>query len=129
MNIRMVHIMSAKDNIHFPDHVNLVDFLQDFQNKSISARKIQEKYEISPRQYRLIVRYFREKTEKKPKYHKSPRRKYIYRDSYGLYVVRKRVEGVFKYFGAYRTLDEAIKIRDMLVESEWDMEKVKIVCI
>ena len=116
--------MSAKDSIHYPTHVDIKEFIKDYCDKSIKASQMQKKYKISPRQYRLVTRYMRETYQSKPRYYKSPQRKYIYRDIYGLYVVRKRIDGVFKYYGAYNTLDEAIKVRDKLIECKWDKSKV-----
>ena len=121
-DVRMVCIMSAKDSIHYPHHVNIDEFVKDYDDKTMSATEMQKKYEISPRQYRLVARYMRETYRKKFQYHKSPKKKYIYRDTRGYYVVRKRIGTVFKYFGAYDTLDKAIKIRDMLIEYDWDKD-------
>lgn len=120
MNAKEVLTMSAKDSIHYPHHVDIKEFIKDYCDKSISATKMQKKYEISPRQYRLVTRHMRETYNEKPRYYKSPKRRYIYRNMYGLYVVRKRIDGVFKYFGTYETLDKAISIRDKLVENNWD---------
>lgn len=116
--------MSIKDNIHFPSHVDLDGFIIDYCDKKINAWEMQRKYGITPRQYRLIIRYFNDEKKVKPYKYKSPQRKYIYRDKYGSYVVRKRVNGVFKHFGSYRKLDEAISIRDKLMECDWDKDKV-----
>lgn len=112
--------MSAKDSIHYPTHVDIKEFIKDYCDKSIKASQMQKKYQISPRQYRLVTRYMRETYKSKPRYYKSPQKKYIYRDIYGLYVVRKRINGVFKYFGAYDTLDKAMNVRDKLVKNNWD---------
>lgn len=118
--------MSAKDNIHYPHHVNINEFIKDYCDKSISATKMQKKYEISPRQYRLVTRYMRETYIKKTRYYKSPKKKYIYRNIHGLYVVRKRINGVFKYFGAYDTLDKAINVRDKLMKNNWDKAVIEV---
>ena len=117
--------MSVKDNIHFPDHIDLDEFYEDYVNKIGNARELQRMYNISPRQYRLIVRYFRDKYKPFKKY-KPSMTKYIYVTRDDKYTIRKRVDGCFKYFGTYKELDKAITVRDKLVECDWDKEKISI---
>ena len=112
--------MSVKDNVHFPHHVDIDDFIIDFCDKRINGWKMQEKYKITGRQYRLLTDYLNKEIRVKPRSYKSPQRKYIYRDKYGSFVVRKRVDGVFKFYGAFRKLDDAIEMRDKLIECDWD---------
>ena len=113
--------MSVRDNVHFPNDIDLERFIKDFSDKNHKANNLQKKYRISSREYRLLVRYCRE-ISGKPRYYRSPQRKYIYKNEYGIYVIRKRIGGEFKYFGAYRKLDEAIEIRDKLIENSRVME-------
>lgn len=47
--------------------------------------------------------------------------KYIYRDSVG-YCVRKIIDGVNTHFGWFRTLEEAIIERDLLIKYDWDFD-------
>ena len=117
--------MSIKDNIHFPDYVDLDEFYEDYINKVSNARELQRKYNISPRQYRLIVRYFRDKYKTFKKYEPSMT-KYIYITREGKYSIRKRTNGRFRYFGTYKDLDKAMSVRDKLVECNWDKRMVKI---
>ena len=62
----------------------------------------------------------------KPYKYKSPQRKYIYRDKYGSYIIKKRVNGVYKHFGSFRELDEAIRVRDRLKAVDWDESKLRM---
>ena len=112
-------LLSAKDNIHFPHGVDLKEFSKDYEDKSMTALKIQKKYRISPRQYRLVVRYLLDTVYPKTKQCKSVD-KHIYKSSYGKFVVRKTVNGKFGYYGSYDTLKEARKIRDRLEKYNWD---------
>lgn len=116
--------MSVRNNIHFPNHIDLDNFIEDFSADGAKAKDLQKKYKITPRQYRLLVRYLKREVKRKPKYYKSPQRKYIYRSEYGLYVIRKRVNGNYEYFGRYRDLDKAIEMRNRLMENNWDKEIV-----
>lgn len=114
--------MSVRNNIHFPNHIDLDEFIVDFSANGSKAKDLQEKYKISPRQYRLVIRYLNKEVKGKPKYYKSPQRKYIYRSEYGLYVIRKRINGNYEYFGRFRNLDEAIEMRNRLMENNWNKE-------
>lgn len=111
--------MSAKDSIYFPHDVDLDEFIKDYEDKSISATKMQKKYRISPRQYRLVVRYLIDKIYPKRRKAKSVE-KYIYRSGYGKFIVRKTVNGKFGYYGTYDTLKEARNVRDMLEKHNWN---------
>ncbi|OED30389.1 hypothetical protein [Methanosphaera sp. WGK6] len=63
------------------------------------------------------------KTKRNNHVTKDKHLKYITHDKTKLkYVVHKMVNGKFTYFGTYNTLEEAMKIRDLLVEHEWDKE-------
>lgn len=111
--------MSAKDSIHFPHGVDLDEFIKDYEDKSISATKMQKKYRISPRQYRLVVRHLMDKIYPKRRKAKSVE-KHIYRSTYGKFTVRKTVGGKFGYYGTYDTLKEARNVRDRLEKYNWD---------
>ena len=110
--------MSAKDNIHFPHDVDLEEFRTDYEDKTITASMMQKKYKISPRQYRLVVRYLYDKYYPKDKGRSVE--KYIYRNGFGKLVVRKKKDGEFRYYGTYSTLKEARMIRDRLMKYNWD---------
>lgn len=116
--------ISLRERSYFPNHIDLDEFILDFCNREINAWEMQKKYTITPRQYRLVARYLKEEKQVKPYKYKSPQRKYIYRDKYGSYIVKKRVGGVFKHFGSFRKLDDAIRVRDKLKEVDWDESKV-----
>lgn len=51
--------------------------------------------------------------------------KYIYLNSGGNYVINKLLNGKNEYFGIYSTLEEARKVRDLLVSNDWDKECIK----
>ena len=49
--------------------------------------------------------------------------KYIYPDAIG-YCIRKIIDGKNTHFGWFRTLEEAIIERDLLIECDWDFERL-----
>lgn len=111
--------MSAKDSIHFPHDVDLEEFGKDYEDKSMSATKMQKKYRISPRQYRLVVRYLVDEVYRKSKQCQAVDT-HIYKSTYGKFVIRKTVGGKFGYYGTYDTLKEARTVRDRLENYNWD---------
>lgn len=63
---------------------------------------------------------------KLPSFEHNP--KYIYIETYKKkvkFAIRKRFNGKRKRFGWYDTLEEAEKVRDLLIENDWDKKKVK----
>ena len=44
------------------------------------------------------------------------------------YKIRKRINGVFKYLGSFKTLEDARKVRDKLVDFGWDESYLKLIC-
>ena len=112
-------ILSAKDSIHFPHEINMGEFIKDYEDKSMSATRMQKKYRISPRQYRLVVRYILDDIYRKRKQCKAVDT-HIYKSTYGKFVIRKTIGGKFGYYGSYDTLKEARTIRDRLEKYNWD---------
>jgi hypothetical protein len=54
-------------------------------------------------------------------------KKYIQRQG-NLYRIRKSVNGNLVYFGYYDCLEDAIKVRDCLIDVGWKRYKLKSVC-
>ena len=51
--------------------------------------------------------------------------KHIYKSASGKYVISKSIKGKNTYFGSYESLDEAMRMRDQLVENGWDKSIVQ----
>jgi len=51
--------------------------------------------------------------------------KHIYKSTSGKYVISKSIKGKNTYFGSYESLDEAMRMRDQLVENGWDKSIVQ----
>lgn len=61
---------------------------------------------------------------KKPRFNPA---KYVqYRDDH--YYIRKWLKGKIKLFGAYGTLEDAIKVRDELIRIGWKQKSVDKIC-
>lgn len=107
------------DNAHFPHHVDLEEFINDYHDKTMSASKVQKKHKISPRQYRIVVRWLIEEHYYKKK-KTTCASKHIYEESEGKFVIRKKKNTYYGYYGTYDSLDKAIRVRDKLIEHDWD---------
>lgn len=46
--------------------------------------------------------------------------KYIYKNNWS-YFIQKCINGKIRYFGTFKTLEEAIKARDELIKNNWGM--------
>ena len=46
-------------------------------------------------------------------------RQYIYPSAHGGFRIQKTINGKVKYFGTYKSLDEAIQKRDELIRNDW----------
>lgn len=46
-------------------------------------------------------------------------RQYIYLNACGNWRIQKKIDGRLHQFGTFKTLDEAIKVRDELIRNEW----------
>lgn len=51
--------------------------------------------------------------------------RYIYKNKSNKYTISKSVNGKNVYFGSYESLDEAMRIRDQLIENGWDKSIVQ----
>lgn len=57
---------------------------------------------------------------------RDPSMKYISKSKYDRYVITKIVDNRRRQFGSFHTLEEAKKVRDALVENDWDFNAVHI---
>jgi hypothetical protein len=55
-----------------------------------------------------------------PPYGLDRHRQYVYPTLQGTFRIIKTVDGVKKYFGSYKTLDEALDKRDELIKRGWE---------
>lgn len=54
-------------------------------------------------------------------------KQYIYRKGRA-FVIQKRVNGKYSYFGAYSSFEDARKVRDELVKFNWNMDYLPLIC-
>ncbi len=53
---------------------------------------------------------------------------YISRTSKGTYFIRKTVNGKYRHFGTYRTLEDAVLVRDYLIKHGWYHQRLNSIC-
>ena len=41
------------------------------------------------------------------------------------FIIKKSIKGKLQHFGSYKTLEDAIKVRDYMMEHGWDKSKIK----
>ena len=56
---------------------------------------------------------------------RTPYNKHIYKNYSGSYIITKSIKGKNESFGTYPTLEEARKIRDLLVANDWDKSSIQ----
>lgn len=111
--------------------INWDNFLKDL-DQGMSAYDLQDKYILTPRQYRSIMKNIIRKDgyqRKKSKVsHYKTRSKFnecyvSLRADVNKYIIRKDKV----YFGQYDTLETAKKVKQKLIECGWDKSKLNII--
>ena len=108
--------------------INWDNFLADL-NKGMSAYNLQNKYILTPRQYRSIMRNIVRKDGFSRKATGLPRKK-AHRDFNDTYIsILKGRKGFIirknnVYFGNYKTLEIARKVKKELIKVNWDKNQL-----
>lgn len=108
--------------------INWTDFLKDL-DQGMSAYNLQEKYTLTPRQYRAIMRNVIRKDGYSRKATGLPRKKAHkdFNDTY-ISILKGRKGFIIRknnvYFGIYETLEIARKVKMKLIEANWDKSKL-----
>lgn len=108
--------------------INWNNFLADLNN-GMSAYTLQQKYVLTPRQYRHIMRNVIRENGFSKKATGLPRKK-AHRDFNDTYIsILKGRKGFIirknnVYFGNYETLEIARKVKRKLIEVKWDKSKL-----
>lgn len=126
MNFRVVE---GEESISFP---YFDEFCDDFFNPNLYVKDLLQKYKLSRNEYNRLRKKIVEKyhIETKPtKFHPSPNNPenmtYIHKHNVDKFAVIKLINGKKVYYGAYDTVEIAQKIRDKLIECDWDKSKLK----
>ena len=109
-----------------PD-INMDNFLADV-DKGMSAYNLQDKYTLTPRQYRRLMRNVERKngfslkrSRAVPFTHRSKfHEPYVTLKKDGNYIIRK--DSI--YYGQYGNLEIARKAKKRLIECKWDKSKL-----
>ncbi len=102
-----------KDNVHYGYYEDIADALIDRDNLERCDWDLGEWVYIEPTHNPY-------KHMRLPSYAYGLRRprQYIYWNGFNFYI-KKKINGRIKYYGTFKTLDEAIDKRDELIEKEW----------
>ena len=92
--------------------------------KKLSIEEVCEKHKLS---FGEVVEIMAKNQPRKPKkrkmgYHSTGERYISYYNK--RYMLRRRINGKFRSFGGYMTLEDAIKMRDYLDEHGWHSKRV-----
>lgn len=108
--------------------INWDKFLADL-NDGMSAYNLQHKYVLTPRQYRHIMRNVIRKNGFSRKATGLQRKK-AHKDFHDTYItIRKDAKGFLikknnVYYGNYETLEIARKVKQKLIEANWDKRQL-----
>lgn len=107
--------------------INMDQFIKDF-NEGMSSYNLQDKYLLTPRQYRKLVRGVRRKDGFDMK--RSRTKNYTIRSKFDEPHITSKKDGRFMirkkevYYGQYDTLEIAKKVKQKLIEHKWDKSKL-----
>lgn len=107
--------------------INMDQFIKDF-NEGMSSYNLQDKYLLTPRQYRRLTRGIRRKdgfsmkrSRTKPyAVHSRFNEPHITFKKDGRYMIRRKKI----YYGQYATLEIAKKVKQKLIEHQWDKRQL-----
>ena len=108
--------------------INWASFLKDL-DQGMSAYNLKEKYTLTPRQYRWIMRRIIREDGYSKKATGLPRKKAHkdFNDTY-ISILKGRKGFIIRknnvYFGNYETLEIARKVKMKLIEANWDKSKL-----
>lgn len=90
--------------------------------KKLSIEETCKKHKIS---FKELVK---QTSKKSPRATRKPNpHKHIYARGKN-YTIQKNINGKFNYFGMYYSLEDACKVRDMLIKYDWKKSCLKKIC-
>lgn len=98
-------------------------FQEELRDTTISLEELLKKHELSLKDA-VNIKPPITKTRKKPR---SSNMRYISLN-HNLYYIIKRVKSKQHYYGSYTSLTDAIKVRDKLMEYNWDKTRLDEAC-
>lgn len=109
--------------------INLNDFKIDYF-KGLSAKELKEKYNITPRQYRILIRenkLSRDYSFLKKNPHFQKKKKYYTKTDSGKYLVRKVIGTQTISYGSYFSEKVAQHIVEELKKEHWNKKQLKMI--
>lgn len=107
--------------------LNQEELNNDFKNMEIS--EVLKKYNLTFEEaFRLCLSDSNYHTKKKSHRRKLSRKQKYISQTGNYYYLRKSVEGILTNFGKYKSLADAVKVRNYFIENGWDYNKLDNVC-
>ena len=114
---------------NYTPRVEYNDFKKDFLDPSINVKTLQEKYDISRKQYCNLREQVLDETGLTSKPSTSIKdqsiqlitdKTYIRKYKNNNYFIQKIIKGKRRSFGIYSNMETARKVRDELIKNNWD---------
>ena len=114
---------------NYTPRVEYNDFKKDFLDPSINVKTLQEKYDISRKQYCNLREQVLDETGLTSKPSTSIKdqsiqlitdKTYIRKYKNNNYFIQKIIKGKRRSFGIYANMETARKVRDELIKNNWD---------
>lgn len=102
---------------------------EDLQ-QGMSIKEVLLKYELTFHQLFNMLHHTPKDDGRKKRKRRPPEMDYITKPKTKkkCYLIQKRVNGEYLRFGVYRTKNDAIKVRDALIEDRWNQHHVDKIC-
>lgn len=104
------------------------EFIEDMKN-GLSVEEGLKKHNISLEEAVVLLQKSlpRKKKKKKNTWNAKTGEKYISKTKSGKYSIRKHINGKMRYFGNYDNINDAIKVRDYLIENGWYYNRINAI--
>ena len=109
--------------------VNISELKKDMRSY-MTIEEVLQKHSVS---FADAVRLCSKTQSRKPNGKGKPQRVYERTDAEKIYkygrkfVIKKKVDGKQRWFGSYKTIEDAVKVRDYMNENGWEHTKVKAI--
>lgn len=98
-----------------------------FIEKTVNSFELYQKKYENEKSNDLIKSKYKKNSKKnlKQSNQKSKKEKYIYLTKYGTYKIQKTINRKDIGFGTYKSLEEAVEIRNELINNDWNKNKLE----
>ena len=104
--------------------IDIIELKQDFKSQ-MTIGEVLIKHGLTFKEAVALCSIKQPRKPKKSSRHYEPTGEEYIRKYGRKYVIRRNIKGKQKWFGSYKTLEDAIKVRDCLNEEGWSTYKVQ----